>query len=46
MIILKSVFENLERGMDWIGLVQDMDRLRAVVNSVMNFRLYKMPGIS
>jgi hypothetical protein len=26
-------------GVDWIGLAQDMDRWRAVVNSVLNLRL-------
>jgi hypothetical protein len=26
-------------GMDWISLAQDRDRLRAVVNRVMNLRV-------
>jgi hypothetical protein len=26
-------------GVDWIGLAQDMDRWRALVNAVMNLRV-------
>jgi hypothetical protein len=26
-------------GMDWMNLVQDMDQLRALVNTVMNLRV-------
>jgi hypothetical protein len=29
---------------DWIGLAQDRDRWRALVNSVLNIRLHKMLG--
>jgi len=35
-IILKWIFEKLDGGMDWIDLVQDTDRRRAVLNAVMN----------
>jgi hypothetical protein len=27
------------RGMDWISVAQDRDRWRALVNTVMNFRI-------
>jgi hypothetical protein len=27
------------RGMDWIDLAQDMDQWRALINTVMNFRV-------
>jgi hypothetical protein len=30
----------------WIDMAQDRDRLRAVVNTVMNLRVHKMRGIS
>jgi hypothetical protein len=33
-------------GMDWIDLAQDRDRCRALVNTVMNLRVLKMPGSS
>jgi hypothetical protein len=29
-------------GIDWIDLAEDRDSWRAVVNTVMNFRLHKM----
>jgi hypothetical protein len=33
-------------GMDWIDLVQDRDRWRTLVNTVMNLRVHKMLGSS
>jgi hypothetical protein len=40
-IILKWIFERLDGGggIDWIDLVQDRDRWRVLVNTVMNFQV-------
>ena len=36
---IKIDFSRSGRGMDWIDLVQNRDRCRAFVNSVMNLRV-------
>jgi hypothetical protein len=36
-IILRCMFRKWIGGVDWIELVQDTDRLWALVNAVMNF---------
>jgi hypothetical protein len=38
-IILKWIFERLDGGMDWINLVLDRGRWRALVKAVMNLRV-------
>jgi hypothetical protein len=39
MIILKWIFKKWNEGMDWIDLVGDRNRFRAIVDSVMNLRV-------
>jgi len=38
-IILKCIFKNWDGLMDWIDMAEDGDRLRALVNAVMNIRV-------
>ena len=38
-IILKWIFDSLHGSIDWIDLVQDRDRWRALVDTVMNVRV-------
>jgi hypothetical protein len=47
-IILKWIFKKFDwgRSMDWIDLAEDRDRWQAFGNGVMNFRFYKMLGVS
>jgi hypothetical protein len=37
-IILRWIFHTWDRGMDWIYLVPNMERWRALLNLVMNLR--------
>ena len=44
---IKMDFQEVGRDCgDWIVLAQDRDRWRALVSTVRNFRVPKMPGIS
>jgi hypothetical protein len=38
-IILRCIFKKCDGGMDWIDIVQDRDRRRALENAVMNLRV-------
>ena len=38
-IILNLIFKQWFGGMDWIGLAQDRERWRVLVNAVMNLRV-------
>jgi len=38
-IILRCIFKKCNGGMDWIDIVQDRDRRRALENAVMNLRV-------
>jgi hypothetical protein len=38
-IILNLIFKQWFGGMDWIGLAQDRERWRVLVNVVMNLRV-------
>jgi hypothetical protein len=38
-IILKYIFKEWDKHMEWFDLAQDRDRRRALMNAVMNIRL-------
>ena len=38
-IILRWIFRKLDGGVEWIGLAQDRDKWRTLVNAVVNLRV-------
>jgi hypothetical protein len=45
-IMLRWIFRKLDGSMDYVGLVQDGDKWRALLNAVMNLQVPQMWGIS
>jgi hypothetical protein len=43
-IILKWIFRQWDRGMDWIDMAQDGDRWWTLVSAIMNFRIPQNAG--
>ena len=43
---IKMYLQEVLWGMDWVDLAQEDERLRAVVNAVINLGFYKMRVIS
>jgi hypothetical protein len=45
-VILKWIFMNVERGMDWIDLAQGRNRWRAFINTVIKLHVPENAGKS
>jgi hypothetical protein len=39
MIVLKWIFKKWDEDVDWIGLPQDTDKWRDILNAAMNLRV-------